>query len=191
MKRLVYLLPLVLLACGSADDSYPKDAAANNPVKTSSHSVAFTSSFQKLLDTYYSLTGSLVDGNDSLAAKLGVALANRADSVNLAGMEKDSTIYETTKAILESVKSEATGLSGEANIENRRKSYQMVSDAMYDLVRTVKYEGQTIYHQFCPMAFNNQGAYWITNSPDIKNPYFGKAMPNCGETKDSLSFGSK
>jgi len=192
MKRLVYLLPFVsLLACGSGDEADPKETPANANAKTSAHSTAFSSSFQKLLDTYYSLTGSLVEGNDTLAAKLGATLASRTDSVSLAGMEKDSTVYLTTKAILESVKSEAMGLSGEANIENRRKSYQMVSDAMYDLVRTVKYDGQTIYHQFCPMAFNNQGAYWISNSPDIKNPYFGKAMPDCGETKDSLSFSTK
>jgi len=109
----------------------------------------------------------------------------------MVGMEKDSTIYQTTMAVLESVKSEAVGLSGEDNIDNRRKSFQMVSEAMYDLVRTVKYDQHTVYHQFCPMAFNNQGAYWLSNSPDIKNPYFGKAMPECGETKDSLNFSSK
>jgi len=191
MKRFSYLLPLVLLlACGSDDKT-----TTEKPVVTtdppSAHSTAFNASFQQLLDTYYALTNSLVEGNDTLASRLGASLATKTDSVNLAGMEKDSTIYQTTKAVLESVKSEALGLSGEANIDNRRKSFQMVSEAMYDLVRTVKYDQHTLYHQFCPMAFNNQGAYWLSNSAEIKNPYFGKAMPDCGETKDSLNFSSK
>ena len=192
MKRISYLLPLILLlACGSDDKTTNTDksiAAATGP---SAHSAAFNSSFQQLLDTYYALTGALAEGNDTLASRLGKTLAAKTDSVNMVGMEKDSTIYQTTMAVLESVKSEAVGMSGEDNIDNRRKSFQMVSEAMYDLVRTVKYDQHTVYHQFCPMAFNNQGAYWLSNSPDIKNPYFGKAMPECGETKDSLNFSSK
>ena len=33
----------------------------------------------------------------------------------------------------------------------------------------------------CPMAFDNRGADWLQNTPETANPYFGKAMPRCGE----------
>ena len=121
MKRFSYLLPLVLLlACGS-DDKTNTDKPVASTDAPSAHSTAFNASFQQLLDTYYALTNSLVEGNDTLASRLGASLASKTDSVNLVGMEKDSTLYQTTKAVLESVKSEALGLSGEANIDNRRK----------------------------------------------------------------------
>ena len=54
---------------------------------------------------------------------------------------------------------------------------------MYDLIRTVRYDQEVVYHQFCPMAFNDAGAYWLSGTADIKNPYFGKKMLTCGEVK--------
>ncbi len=33
----------------------------------------------------------------------------------------------------------------------------------------------------CPMAFDNKGAEWLQQSDKIANPYFGQAMPGCGE----------
>jgi len=45
-----------------------------------------------------------------------------------------------------------------------------------------------VYYQFCPMAIDNKGAYWLSEESDIKNPYFGDAMLTCGETKETLKF---
>jgi Cu(I)/Ag(I) efflux system membrane fusion protein len=67
----------------------------------------------------------------------------------------------------------------------------MISDNMYDLVRTVRYDRAAIYHQYCPMAFNDAGGYWLSSSSDIKNPYYGKKMLTCGEVKDTLDFTSR
>jgi len=43
------------------------------------------------------------------------------------------------------------------------------------------------YYQYCPMAFDNKGAYWISNETEIRNPYFGEKMLKCGENKDTLN----
>ena len=48
--------------------------------------------------------------------------------------------------------------------------------------------GKTVYYQFCPMAFDSKGAYWLSESNSIQNPYFGKKMIDCGETKETLSY---
>jgi len=47
--------------------------------------------------------------------------------------------------------------------------------------------GGTIYKKFCPMAFNNQGAYWYADVEEITNPYFGKKMLKCGSVKKTIS----
>ena len=44
-----------------------------------------------------------------------------------------------------------------------------------------------VYKQYCPMAFNNEGAYWIADVKEINNPYFGEQMPTCGETVATIS----
>ncbi len=34
---------------------------------------------------------------------------------------------------------------------------------------------------FCPMAFNNKGAYWVQAKGELINPYHGKMMLHCGD----------
>jgi hypothetical protein len=41
------------------------------------------------------------------------------------------------------------------------------------------------------MAFNNDGASWLSNSSIINNPYLPKIMLNCGEVRDSIDFRRK
>ena len=33
---------------------------------------------------------------------------------------------------------------------------------------------------YCPMAFDNKGAFWVQDDEEILNPYFGSKMINCG-----------
>jgi len=32
------------------------------------------------------------------------------------------------------------------------------------------------------------GAYWLSETPDIRNPYYGEEMLTCGETKETLKY---
>ena len=43
-----------------------------------------------------------------------------------------------------------------------------------------------VFKQFCPMAFEGRGGYWLSNSEEIRNPYFGTVMLKCGEVKETL-----
>ena len=40
---------------------------------------------------------------------------------------------------------------------------------------------------YCPMANDNQGANWLQADEPVRNPYFGSAMPGCGEVKGNLT----
>ena len=54
------------------------------------------------------------------------------------------------------------------------------------LAQIAELKNAGVYRQFCPMAFNDQGAYWLSPETEIRNPYFGKKMLACGEVRDSL-----
>ena len=45
----------------------------------------------------------------------------------------------------------------------------------------------TIYKKFCPMAFNNEGAFWYADVKEITNPYFGDKMLKCGSVKKTIN----
>ncbi|MDA0321967.1 MAG: efflux RND transporter periplasmic adaptor subunit [Verrucomicrobia bacterium] len=43
-----------------------------------------------------------------------------------------------------------------------------------------------LYQFKCPMALGGEGATWIQNDKDTRNPYFGEAMLGCGEIREVL-----
>jgi len=61
-----------------------------------------------------------------------------------------------------------------------------ISDLFFDLLDHFKIKNLTLFRQYCPMAFDNKGAYWLSNTQDIYNPYFGEEMRFCGEVKGKL-----
>lgn len=69
----------------------------------------------------------------------------------------------------------------EANdIETQRAQFVNVTEGLEELLQGAIAGGQ-VYKQFCPMAFNNEGAYWLSDSEEIRNPYFGDKMLKCGK----------
>lgn len=54
-------------------------------------------------------------------------------------------------------------------------------------IEKAKTSGRTFYVQHCPMAFDNTGANWLSNSEDINNPYFGPNMPHCGSVVETIA----
>ena len=72
------------------------------------------------------------------------------------------------------------------NIEAQRKQFAILSQEMYALLKVHKPEGMTLYKQFCPMAFDKKGAYWISDIPTILNPYFGAKMLHSGKIQEEF-----
>lgn len=38
----------------------------------------------------------------------------------------------------------------------------------------------SLIKQYCPMAFDGKGAYWLSDSKEVRNPYYGDKMLKCG-----------
>ncbi|MCZ8216951.1 MAG: DUF3347 domain-containing protein, partial [Cyclobacteriaceae bacterium] len=72
------------------------------------------------------------------------------------------------------------------DIEVQREGFSALSDNLYKSIKAYGLGGTNAYYEFCPMAFNNQGAFWLSNDDKIRNPYFGDKMLTCGEVKEKL-----
>lgn len=72
------------------------------------------------------------------------------------------------------------------DIEVQRESFSTLSDNLYKSIKAFGLGGQEAYYEYCPMAFNNTGGYWLSDQEEIRNPYFGKKMLTCGEVKEKL-----
>ena len=194
-KVLIAVLLLAGVAYGgyyffSSKEKNNEDADLQ-PLTIKENSGVFNQSYQQLLTGYYNLKDALVASDTGKANAASKELVVYADSLKISEIKGDSTgmIKETAQTFTGTISGSAQALVKEPTLEAKRKEFEMISDALYTLTQTVRYGGEKIYYQYCPMAFDNRGAYWLSNQPVIRNPYFGDEMLECGEVKDSLDFG--
>jgi len=65
----------------------------------------------------------------------------------------------------------------------KRLSFVFLSTVMVKTVKAFGYGPQKLYVDYCPMANEKKGAYWLSQTMEIRNPYLGRKMPTCGEVK--------
>jgi Cu(I)/Ag(I) efflux system membrane fusion protein len=91
-------------------------------------------------------------------------------------MEKENQLRKSIEAILKA-----------RDIEEQRKHFEPLSDALIESAELFGLTIDMVYVQFCPMAFDDKGAYWLSDSDKIYNPYFGDEMLQCGEVTKKIS----
>ncbi|MEJ7644806.1 MAG: DUF3347 domain-containing protein [Chryseolinea sp.] len=111
-------------------------------------------------------------------------VASKSDEAKKAAsaLQKSLASLSNAKKATES----ASKIAATASLEEQRKEFSTLSNEMTSLVKASKLSKGSIYLEFCPMANNNQGAYWLSNEKQIKNPYFGDAMLKCGSVKETI-----
>jgi hypothetical protein len=111
-------------------------------------------------------------------------VASKSDEAKKAASElqKSLTSVSNSKKATES----AAKISAVTDLEKQRKEFSTLSNEITSLVKVSKLSMGSIYLEYCPMANNNEGAYWLSNEKQIKNPYFGDAMLKCGSVKETI-----
>ena len=89
--------------------------------------------------------------------------------------------------IAENAKENAEHIGDNAGkIDHQREHFMSLSNNLTTVVKTLKINEETAYSQFCPMANDGKGAYWLSKEDKVKNPYYGKKMLTCGSVKETL-----
>lgn len=192
MNRLLFaaLCSLCLWACGTATEK-PKQSAASaitQPAKSKLNTKR-TADAAALLHEYYALKEALVEGKSAEAD----AAARKAQNF-ITSLKVDISADTTDTAHvsrLNPLDTMQTGLSQilaikDETCEIKRIHFEKVSNGIIQLVKAIELRYNIIYLQYCPMALNDKGAYWLSNSAEIRNPYFGKKMLECGEVVETI-----
>ncbi len=165
-------------------DSKP---AAPRPPVSSKLNTESTQAVMSLMSKYYVLKNALVATKaDEAEAAANQLAADAAGTLNT--LQKDSANFVAIKPFMDSIISQSKSLNGvkDANCEKQRVVFEVISRNFYALLKNTETKNAGVYHAFCPMAFNDKGAYWLSEESEIKNPYFGKKMMECGEVTDSF-----
>ena len=83
------------------------------------------------------------------------------------------------------LKTAVTKIANTEDIETQRAAFSELTTQIETLLDDALSSGE-LYKQYCPMAFNNTGGYWLSDDKEIRNPYFGDKMLKCGVVKEIL-----
>lgn len=139
------------------------------------------SAFMKSMVTnYLAVKNALANENETDAASASgkmVDVMKRFDKSLLSADQKK--VYDD---IEDDLKEHAEHIS-KSKIDHQREHFATMSKDMYDMVKAFG-AGMTLYHDHCPMAQDNQGAMWLSETKEIRNPYFGDKMMTCGSVEE-------
>ena len=113
---------------------------------------------------------------DYLAVK--AALVN-TDAMKTQSEAKKMAANFVNLAEFDNARKVAVLISKESNVEKQREFFVGLTDEVFKAITGGITEGQ-VFQQMCPMAFNGKGAIWLSDSKEVRNPYFGDVMLACG-----------
>ncbi|HTY24888.1 MAG TPA: efflux RND transporter periplasmic adaptor subunit [Desulfomonilaceae bacterium] len=153
--------------------------------------VEFLRELTPAVKNYLSLKNALVDENSEEAGK--------------SAEELESTLRGVKSEILEAKAKDAWGklsekllkdlkrISENKDVQIQREAFDPVSEWFARMLMSFRHAMSGplfLYH--CPMAYGQKGAYWIEDSKEIRNPYFGhkpfngQDMLKCGVLEETI-----
>ena len=200
MKRVLAIVFLAIIVFGAWWLFFKTDTTSNDGYEAESalvvkkHSETFNYGVTNIMNSYLEMRDAFVDADTLLVKEKASLFIYAIDSLNLDELgASDAQILASAQQQVSDIKANASPILEETDITNMRRDFRMVSENMYPFLKTIGYEGEKLYWQNCPMAFGEEEANWLSNSPEIINPYLGRNHPvykssmlRCGEVKDSI-----
>ena len=165
-------------------DQVVTSAAAENETEFSPGDPLLVEHIQQITDAYLNMKEALVNGNATTAKVAAERILSIVDSFEGGELDQQRQQQYAEKAV--ALKASANQLMAANTVDKQREYFDTISKAIYELNKTFEANENTLYYQYCPMAFNNKGAYWLSAEQEIRNPYFGDKMLKCGRVTETL-----
>lgn len=170
-----------IVACNNANN---KSNGTGDTTADAAQSNTQTASIKEIVSGYLQLKNALANDDGKEAANGGKAIVDAMQKFDKASLNAEQKkTYEDIEA---DMKENAEHIAKNAGkIDHQREHFEMLSQDMYDMVKTFNAQ-RNLYKDYCPMYNDNKGAFWLSETKEIKNPYLGKKMPACGEVKEEI-----
>jgi len=145
----------------------------------------FKKELSSAMSSYIALKDALVNDNTSAAQSTSEKLKISVNSINMSSLKGDAhTIWMSA---LKSINTSVDQIHNSQNIATQRKAFGTLSKNLVDIIKSFDIKmlnNQPLYLEYCAMADDNEGSYWLSFEKEIKNPFFGNKMLSCGEVKE-------
>lgn len=169
MRKLIIVGVIALTAALSA--CQPSAKQKSGTAKASDSTATVQTDTAKVYTAYLQVKDNLVKTDGKSAQQSAGTLA-----------ETLSSIKGCTEATDLAKKMAATD-----DVKSQRILFLQVSQDVIPLVKGMKSKKEPIYVAYCPMADEGKGGYWLSAQKEIKNPYYGEDMLECGEVKEEIN----
>lgn len=172
-KNIIILIAIatILVACNQKTEEKKQPVAKEKVAIETTNKVSLKNDqLNAVYQQYLLLSDALIDSDLATAKETSMALELGAkalkDGGKLAGF--------------------ASKIIAASDIEVQRSLFSNLSNEMIARVKAVGLQSGEVYVEHCPMALNDKGASWLSNKKEIRNPYYGESMMDCGEIKETL-----
>jgi Cu(I)/Ag(I) efflux system membrane fusion protein len=154
------------------------------PMKKIKAPMLFRKQLNVVLNNYFSIQKALAKDAPEDVSKHAKLIRNGLINVDMQLLKGHA--HMVWMEHLKNLQPIVDNLLSESTLEKQREAFLMLSDQLLQTILVFSPNTKTIYKAFCSMAFNNQGAFWLQDSKEIVNPYFGKMMLRCGEINSEI-----
>ena len=172
LKTIIFCLTLTagLSSCNQSANTGKSEKKDSSAVISTSADIIDTDN-KEVYKHYLLLKDNLVNSDPSAAQKSGTELASALS--NIKGCENTSSLAEKI------------ALSNDLKFQ--RAQFIPLSSDIIALLKHTEIGSGKLYVQHCPMANEGEGAYWISSEKEIKNPYYGDKMLDCGSVTETIA----
>jgi len=148
--------------------------------------VKFKQQLGNVVSEYIKLKDALVNDNVIAAQKQANNVKKYVNNVDMLLLLGDT--HNVWMKALKPIKASLENIGASKEIGMQRKAFGELGKNLSDAISSLGVEtknGQPLYLEFCPMANENKGSFWLSYDKEIKNPFYGEAMLTCGEVKET------
>ncbi|WP_159520175.1 efflux RND transporter periplasmic adaptor subunit [Sunxiuqinia indica] len=160
----------------AADEPMPVE-----PVKTDP---AFKEQLTNVYENYLKMKNAFVESEAHQVMIAAQDVEKSLKKVDMGLLKGDAHMAWMEQ--LKTLESTVSTISKLMDIEKQRTEFAQFNLSFYKSLKMFGLSNTTAYFQYCPMAIEDKGAYWFSETEEIRNPYFGDMMLGCGENRETL-----
>lgn len=160
-----------LIACGGTSS----DSKLSEPEVLKEYTLN-PENAQAIITDYLALKDALVQTDQMAATTAASSLLSKLPAEN---------------ASVSDMRKSAKKIASSTDIETQRTHFENLSAQVYSMVLSTGANESSLYVQYCPMAFDNKGASWLSAEKQVNNPYFGDVMLHCGKVESTIDAGAE
>ena len=140
--------------------------------------VKATLSTDAIITDYLAVKNALAKDDSVLSASLGKTLSGTIAATDASKI--DTKLKDKYTAFVATTTKQAGIIAANSGkIAEQRTAFATLSKEVTDLLSTFG-TNKKLYQDYCPMYNEGKSGYWISEIKEIKNPYYGSEMLECG-----------